>query len=136
MQVVRILSSRDRNVLGLFIELLISLIINFSVGLFLSIVVFMARLPWLLASYKTSLVCVYVTVLRAVIHFRLHETQASGAVFYLVAVMGAVATIASFLLVLYGTAATAAYTVVSLTSGADRIRYDAPPQRLRRPHGD
>lgn len=51
---MRAFSSRDRNFLSLLIELIFSVAVNFTAGMFATIFIFIFRLPWLLASYQPS----------------------------------------------------------------------------------
>ena len=54
--VMRLFSSRDRNFLSLLLELIFTVAINFTAGMFCSRFIFVFRLPWLVASYQPSLV--------------------------------------------------------------------------------
>ena len=51
---MRAFSARDRNFVSLLIELIFTVAVNFTAGMFCSMFIFVFRLPWLLASYQPS----------------------------------------------------------------------------------
>lgn len=71
-------------------------------GMLASVVIFIFQLPAVLWSYQPSLV--------------------SGLAFFLIAVIGAISVLASFLLALYGAGATAIYSMATLSPGT-RLQY-------------
>ncbi|KAK9811408.1 hypothetical protein WJX72_003432 [[Myrmecia] bisecta] len=112
--VVNIMTARERNALTMALELLFTALINFTVGMFVSVFAFVFRLPSLLMSYQPSLV--------------------SGLTFFAVSFVGAVSVVLGFLGLLYATSATALYAAASLVASTRRVegggqRY--PPAYLR-----
>lgn len=89
-------------------------VVNFASGAVMSVVVFASALPGLIRSYKPGFL--------------------SGALFFLVALLGAVSAAAAFIGALAAAGAGAAYGVVSIAA-AERERREAlnPPRAPPRP---
>ena len=100
--VINLMSMRERNALTMALELLLTTLINFTVGLVVSVFVYMCRLPGMLLSYQ--------------------PTFASASAFFLASALGAVSVVVGFLGLLYGTSATAVWTVASLVASNRRIQ--------------
>lgn len=116
--VMRAFSARDRNFVSLLIELIFTVAVNFTAGMFCSMFIFVFRLPWLLASYQPSWL--------------------SGLGYFVLAVIGALSTVGAFLVVLYGSCVTAAYGVVAIATNAARIEQERrqQPGYIQRPHNE
>lgn len=105
-----ILGSRDRDWLSLLINLLITAIVNYTVGSIMAVITFVFSLPSFLATYSPSFI--------------------SGTVFFAVAAIAAIALIASYLTLIYASGAAVVYTTASFVSlQRRRIAYEQQ-QRL------
>lgn len=126
----RALNSRDENnhPAVLVVQLVLTAVVNFSMGALGSVFIFAASLPALLASYRAPL--------------------PSAALFFLVALLAAASVAAAFIAALAASGAAASYGVVSLAggrllAGGGGVRVDPyrlPPRRRPdaplRPHRD
>lgn len=98
--------------LGLLIRILLKTLWNFIVSLVASVVVFAFQLPGFLASFQAGWL--------------------SGAVFFCVAVVGAVALVFTYLSLLCAAGAATTYAVVSFASVAGSNRLTEEQRRRRR----
>lgn len=103
-----LLSGQDRNLAGAVIQLICSAVINFTIGMFVSVFVFVFQLPSLLMSYQAGVF--------------------SALGFAVVALVGALSVIAGFVTLLWGAGAGAMYTVATL---AGPVRIGPGPQQRR-----
>ena len=95
-----LLGGQDRNLAGALVQLIASAVINFTLGMVVSIFYFLAQLPSLIWSYQAGVF--------------------SSLAFVLVATVAAVSVIVGFLGLLYGAGAGAVYGVASVM-GPPRI---------------
>jgi hypothetical protein len=108
-----ILGSRDRDWISLLFNLLITAIVNYTVGGVMAVVTFIFSLPTFLASYSPNIF--------------------SAALFFLVAAVAAIALIASYLSLIYASGAAVVYTTAAFVNiQRQRIAFEQQ-QRLR--HG-
>lgn len=111
-----ILRARDRDWVSLLIHLLLTALVNYTVGGIMAVVTFVFSLPSFISSYATSF--------------------PSGLLFFAVASIAAVSLIAAYLSVLYFSGAAVIYTTASFVSMQRRLTYEQQEQ-LRyggRPH--
>ena len=108
--VFALLSGQDRNLAGALVQLIITAMVNFTLGMVISIFVFIAKLPGLIWSYQAGLF--------------------SALAFVLVAAVAAVSVILGFLGLLYGAGAGAVYGVASVM-GPPRIGGGRRPHMQR-----
>lgn len=105
-----ILGSRDRDWVSLLINLLITAIVNYTVGSIMAVITFIFSLPSFLATYSPSFL--------------------SGTLFFGVAAVAAMALIASYLTLIYASGAAVVYTTASFVNlQRRRIAYEQQ-QRL------
>ena len=111
-----ILNSRDRDWISLLLNLLLTALVNYTVGSVMAVITFVFQLPSFLASYSPGIV--------------------SGTLFFFVASVAAVALIASYLSLIYASGAAVVYSTAAFVDlQRRRIAYEQQ-QRLRgqRPH--
>ena len=101
-------AGQDRNLVGAVIQLICSAVINFTIGMVVSVFVFVFQLPAMLMSYQAGIW--------------------SGTGFFCVAMLGAISVIAGFVMLLWGAGAGAVYTAATL---AGPVRLGAGPQQRR-----
>ena len=113
-----ILGSRERDWLVLLLQLLLTALVNYTIGAFMAIITFVFSLPSFLASYSPGLM--------------------SAILFFGVAVVAGFALLASYLALIYASGLAVAYSTASFVNyQRQRIAFEQQ-QRLRyaRPHGD
>ncbi|KAK9797424.1 hypothetical protein WJX73_000305 [Symbiochloris irregularis] len=108
--IMSLFAMQDRNLVGAIIQLVCSAVINFSIGAFLSIFVFLFSLPGLLMSYQAGIF--------------------SGGAFFFVALLAAASVVVSFVIALWGAGAGAVYTAATLAGpvrlGSSRFHRQHP----------
>lgn len=102
------LSGQERNLAGTVIQLICSAVVNFTLGVVVSVFFFLFKLPSLLMSYQAGLF--------------------SGTAFFFVAAVGALSVIAGFVVLLWGAGAGAVYTAATI---AGPVRLGAGPRQRR-----
>ena len=95
-----LMSGQDRNLAGALVQLIVTAVVNFTIGMVISIFVFLGSLPSLIWSYQAGFF--------------------SALAFLLVAAVAAVSVILGFLGLLYGAGAGAVYGIASVM-GPPRI---------------
>lgn len=80
---------------------------------------------------------IYRSIILIFLNWR-YVPQLSGLGYFVFAVIGALSTVGAFLVVLYGSCATAAYGVVAIATNAARIEQERrqQPGYIQRPHNE
>lgn len=152
-----ILDRRERDWLGMLLQLLFQTVLNFVTGLSVSVFVFLAQLPSLIWSYQPTLVsdgdtstfrcsAVVSNALRAYclhnmlstpcgLRFTLLLVQWAGISFFVLAGLAAVSVVASFLGLLVGAGGALGYSLITLTL-QQQARVEGQAQQRRVTQGD
>lgn len=110
-----ILDRRERDWLGMLLQLLFQTVLNFVTGLSVSVFVFLAQLPSLIWSYQPTLW--------------------AGISFFVLAGLAAVSVVASFLGLLVGAGGALGYSLITLTL-QQQARVEGQAQQRRVTQGD
>ena len=106
--ILALLSGQDRNLVGAVIQLICSAVVNFTIGMVISIFVFVFQLPSMLMSYQAGIL--------------------SSLSYFGVAMVGAVSVIMGFVMLLWGAGAGAVYGAATL---GGPVRLGSGPRQRR-----
>eukprot|EP01024_Parvocaulis_polyphysoides_P054113 TRINITY_DN544_c3_g1_i1.p1 TRINITY_DN544_c3_g1~~TRINITY_DN544_c3_g1_i1.p1 ORF type:complete len:291 (-),score=23.27 TRINITY_DN544_c3_g1_i1:285-1157(-) len=108
--IFQLLNNREEDWMIRLVQLVLTGIMNFTTGMFLSVILYIIGLPKLIWSYNAGWV--------------------SGFVFFLISFLGALAVVVSFLLAMFGAGSVFVYAAAKNIESRGRLGYNSQRRRL------